>query len=267
MSKSQNLHLYIFLGGRMRGNLPETHQQTMFCGYVWPILAQNSHKNLGAKSERVRRLDQVECRRKLLKVTLMLRMVQWFSNGNGMHLRRRLCTNKSWLVAWYSFSLRVHKTNLGMLRGKSWKQLDALSYHLFESIWVCILMYSLVSLQGLSVSHPSAWASKNLQRLCSTETSFHAVTLLSGLLHCSTCSFMIFHILSWSFHGFQMFSVSFLYFPLLSIAFRIFAPVKKKGRIHKTKATLLRKFRRVPIAVHSLLGGLPHAMCEEHTNQ
>lgn len=37
-------------------------------------------------------------------------------------------------IGMYSFSLRLHKTNLGMLRGKSLKQLDILSYHLFEYV-------------------------------------------------------------------------------------------------------------------------------------
>ena len=258
-----------FQATMVRGNL----QETMFFDVFWICLAPSKcseHKNLGAK-----RSKSSEIGSSRIQVTETAQSHLDAENGSlanwpGMYLQRWICanlTNQQELarcVILYSFSLRLHKTNLGMLRGKSLKQLDILSYHLFEYV----ILYSHVFpgfIAGSTYQFLTLWPEhQKIYSACPAPRFRSMLWLLSGLLHCSTCIFMIM-----VFRCFQYLFYTFHYFPHLSLCDWGSSWVIRchPYSTHKTNATLLRKFRRVPIAVHSLLSGLAHATYEEHTNQ
>lgn len=241
----------------------------VFFGYVWPQVNVPSIRIWERKGRRVPRLDQVESRWRKLLSHLDAENGS-LANWPGMYLQRWICanlTNQQELarcVILYSFSLRLHKTNLGMLRGKSLKQLDILSYHLFEYV----ILYSHVFpgfIAGSTYQFLTLWPEhQKIYSACPAPRLRSMLWLLSGLLHCSTCIFMIM-----VFRCFQYLFYTFHYFPHLSLCDWGSSWVIRchPYSTHKTNATLLRKFRRVPIAVHSLLSGLAHATYEEHTNQ
>lgn len=240
-----------------RGNLQET-------SVFWICLAPSTcseHKNLGAKRSKSSEIGSSR-----------IQVTQTAQSHLDAEYAQNSQTNKSWLVAWYNWDVFLFPAPSQNKSRNAQRQIAETTWYTFiSSIWVCHIVFSCIPWFHcrvyVSVSHPLAWASKNLQRLSSTETSFHAVTLvrLTALLHVHLHD-----------HGFQMFSVScsilfisFHYFPHLSLCDWGSSWVIRchPYSTHKTNATLLRKFRRVPIAVHSLLSGLAHAMYEEHTNQ